>query len=118
MTLTLTKEAVSKEGEKSRKFFNMKLENDYSPLFALSWTIRHFIDEDSPLFGMDQGRMKQEQVAIFASLSGLDDTFSQTITARSVYRYDEILYNKCFKDILVWRDKKIHIDLKGIHDFD
>jgi len=60
--------------------------------------------------------MREKQVVIFASLSGLDDTFSQTITARSVYRYDEIVCNRRFKDILLWQDNKMHIDLKGIHD--
>ncbi len=117
MTLTLSKNATSKEGETSRKFYNMKLEFDYSPLFALSWTIRHFIDEDSPLFGMDQKKMEEDQVVIFASLSGIDETFSQTITARSVYRYDEIVYDKRFKDILLREGNKMHINLKGIHDF-
>ncbi|MDP2652624.1 MAG: ATP-sensitive inward rectifier potassium channel 10 [Candidatus Omnitrophota bacterium] len=118
MNLTLTKNETSQEGEASRKFYPMKVENDYSPLFALSWTIRHFIDEDSPLYGMDEEKMREEQVAIFASLSGLDDTFSQTITARSVYRYDEIVFNKRFKDILQWKNNKMHINLQGIHDLE
>lgn len=117
MTLTCTKNMTSQEGETSRKFYNMKLECDYSPLFALSWTIRHSIDQDSPLFGMDAGQMAQSQVTIFASLAGIDDTFSQTITARSVYRFDEIVYNKRFKDIIVWEGNKVRINLKGIHDF-
>ena len=117
MILTLTKNERSKEGELSRKFYNMKIEFDYSPVFALSWTIRHFIDETSPLYGMDNKALEDSQVVIFASLSGLDDTFSQTITARTVYRYDEIAYDKRFKDMLLWKDNKMHIDLKGIHDF-
>lgn len=115
MTLTLTKNVTSDEGETSRKLYQMKLENDYSPLFALSWTIRHFINEESPLNGLDEQAMKDKQVVIFASLSGQDDTFSQTISARSVYRYDEIVYNKRFQDILVWKENEMHIDLKGIH---
>jgi len=118
MTLTMTKTSTSKEGETSVKLHQLKLENDYSPLFALSWTIRHFIDEGSPLFGMDAEKMKEAQVAIFASLSGIDETFSQTVTARSVYRYDEIVYDKKFKDILLWQNNKMHINLKGIHDLE
>jgi len=116
MNLTLTKNTTSLEGEKTRKFYPMKLETEYSPLFALTWTIRHYIDEKSPLFGLDEKSMAEDQVVVFAALSGVDDTFSQTITARNVYRYDEIVYNKRFKDILQWQNNKIHIDLKGIHD--
>ncbi len=115
MTLTLTKNVQSREGETSRKLYPMKIEGDYSPLFALSWTIRHFIDENSPLFGMDENAIRESQVAVFASLTGIDDTFNQTITSRSVYRYDEIVYNKRFKDMLAWKDNKMHIDLKGIN---
>ncbi len=118
MTLTLTKNMTSPEGETSRKFFNLRLENDYSPLFALSWTIRHFIDEDSPLFNADPKKLEQEQSVIFASLTGIDDTFSQTVSARNVYRYDEIVYNKRFKDILLWEEGKVRINLKGIHEMD
>ncbi len=116
MTLTLTKNVTSPEGETSRKLYPMKLEGDYSPLFALSWTIRHFIDENSPLFGMDEQKIHEAQVALFATLSGIDETFNQTITARSVYRYDEIVYNKRFKDMLLWENNKMHINLEGIHD--
>ncbi len=60
--------------------------------------------------------MKESQVVIFASLTGIDDTFSQMITARSVYRWDEIVYGKRFKDMLLWKDNQMHINLKGIHD--
>ncbi|MBP9854788.1 MAG: ATP-sensitive inward rectifier potassium channel 10 [Candidatus Omnitrophica bacterium] len=116
MTLTLTRNEESLEGEKSRKFHNLKLEVDYSPLFALSWTLRHFIDETSPLYGADMQKLENDGVVIFASLSGIDDTFSQTITARNVYRYDEIIFNKRFKDILLWDKNKMHINLKGISD--
>jgi len=116
MTLTLTKNETSLEGENLRRFYEMKLERDYSPIFALSWTIRHFIDENSPLLGMDINQMKENQTTIFASFTGIDDTFSQTITTRSVFRWDEIVYGKRFKDILVWKNNKMHIDLKGIHD--
>ncbi|MGE0269372.1 MAG: ATP-sensitive inward rectifier potassium channel 10 [Candidatus Omnitrophota bacterium] len=116
MTLTLTRNETSLEGERSRKFHNLKLECDYSPLFALSWTLRHFIDESSPLYGADMKKLLEDRVVIFASLAGIDDTFSQTITARNVYRYDEIVFNKRFKDILLWEKNKMHINLKGISE--
>ncbi len=116
MTLHLTKNEVSLEGEHTRKFYDLKLERDYSPLFALSWTVRHFIDEKSPFFGMDEEKMRKGQMGILASLTGTDETFSQPIIARHSYSLEDIVYNKRFKDIIIWHDKKVHIDLKGIHD--
>ncbi len=116
MALTLTKNETSLEGEHSRRFYELKLERDYSPLFALSWTVRHFIDENSPLLGMDQEKMRECQMGILASVTGIDETFAQPIVARHAYTPEDIVYNKHFKDIIVWHDKKVHIDLKGIHD--
>ncbi len=116
MTLTLSKNEISKEGEYNRKFYNLKLDRDYSPLFALSWTVRHPIDQHSPLHGMNEKAMQEAQMAISASLIGIDETFSQPIIARHAYTVGDIVYNKRFKDIIRWHDKKVTIDLKGIHE--
>jgi len=116
MALTLTKNEVSLEGEHARRFYDLKLERNHSPLFALSWTARHFIDENSPLLGVDEVKMREVQMGILASLTGIDETFSQPIIARHAYTPEDIVYNKRFKDIIVWHDKKVHINLKGIHD--
>jgi len=116
MSLHLTKNEVSLEGEHTRKFYDLKLERDHTPLFALSWTVRHFIDEKSPLYGMDLEKMREAQMGILASLTGTDETFSQPIIARHSYSMEDIVYNKRFKDIIIWHEKKVHIDLKGIHD--
>ncbi len=116
MSLHLTVNEISSEGEHSRKFYDLKLEREHTPLFALSWTVRHYIDEKSPLFGMDEKKMREAQMGILASLTGIDETFAQPIVARHVYTPEDIVYNKRFKDIIVWQGKKVHIDLKGIHD--
>lgn len=114
--LTLTKNETSLEGEHSRRFYDLKLDRDHSPLFSLSWTVRHYIDEHSPLLGMDDAAMRECQMGILASLTGIDETFAQPIIARHAYTPEDIVYNKRFRDIIVWHDKKVHIDLKGIHD--
>jgi inward rectifier potassium channel len=45
-----TYETVSKEGVKMTRFMPLKLSRNYSPLFALSWTIIHPIDSESPFY--------------------------------------------------------------------
>jgi len=117
MALHLTKNEITLEGESTRKFHDLKLEREHSPLFALSWTVRHYIDEKSPLFGMDEAKMKEVQMGILASLTGIDETFSQPIIARHSYSQEDIVYNRRFKDIILWNDKKVHINIKGIHEF-
>jgi inward rectifier potassium channel len=116
MSLYMSKIETSLEGESTRKFYDLKLEREHTPLFSLSWTVRHYIDEKSPLFGMDTDKMREVQMGIVASLTGIDETFSQPILARHAYSLEDIVYNKRFKDIITWHEKKVHIDLKGIHE--
>ncbi len=116
MNLHMTKNEVSLEGEHTRKFYDLKLERQHTPLFALSWTVRHYINEHSPLLGMDMAQMREIQMGLVASLTGTDETFAQPIMARHAYSPDDIVLNKRFKDIIVWHEKKVHINLKGIHD--
>ena len=116
MSLHMTKNEVSLEGEHLRKFYDLELERSHTPLFALSWTVRHFIDDKSPLLGMDVEKMRESQMGILASLTGIDETFAQPIIARHAYSVDDIVYDRRFKDIIIWHDKKLHIDLQGIHD--
>jgi inward rectifier potassium channel len=116
MSLHITRNEISLEGEHSRKFYDLKLEREHTPLFALSWTVRHYIDEKSPLFAVDMEKMKQTQVGILASLTGIDENFAQPIIARHAYSIEDIVYNKRFKDIIKWHERKVHIDLRAIHD--
>jgi len=116
MALTMSKNEVSKEGEFNRKFYGLKLERDYSPLFALSWTVRHLIDKDSPLYHMEKKSMEEAQMSITASLTGIDETFSQPILSRHLYTFEDLVFDKRFKDIIQWHEKGVNIDLKSIHD--
>lgn len=116
ITVSMTQNEISKEGEMTRRFHGLKLERDFSALFSLSWIVRHFIEEDSPLFGYDHEKMKEKQVVILASMTGIDGTFSQAISARRAYSYEDIQYNKRFKDMIFWNDSKVNIKLEYIHD--
>lgn len=116
MALTMSRNEISREGEFNRKFYNLKLERDYSPLFALSWTVRHPIDQHSPLHKMDRDQMRQAQMSITASLTGIDETFAQPILSRHVYTIEDLVFDKHFKDIIHWHEKGVHIDLKSIHE--
>ncbi len=116
MALSLSKNEISQEGEHNRKFYNLKLEREYSPLFALSWTVRHPIDEHSPFKNLTEKEMQESQVAIIASLTGIDETFSQPIIARHTYTLEDVVYHKHFKDIIHWHERRVTIDLKGIHE--
>jgi inward rectifier potassium channel len=115
-TLNMARQVTTREGYVMRRFEPMTLVRSSTPLFALSWTIMHTIDERSPLRGMTQEMMFDQQVEIIAVLSGTDETYSDTIYARDSYTPDEVVWNKRFVDILSVRRGRRHVDLHRFHD--
>ena len=90
-----------------------------TPLFALSWTVMHPIDQSSPIFGATRETMLADQVEFIVVLSGTDETFADTIYARHSYLPDEIHWNKKFVDILSVRpDGRRQVDLRKFHSVD
>lgn len=99
-TLVMLKMDSSAEGIKMRRFHDLKLVRDKSPLLQLTWTIMHAIDENSPLYGLSHEALLTGEVEIIVTITGLDETLSQTVHARYSYLPDEILYNVVFEDII------------------
>jgi inward rectifier potassium channel len=105
------------EGETMRRPMKLELVRDRNPLFALSWTAMHRIDETSPFFADGIAKLREQKAEIFLSLSGLDETLMQTITARWRYQLDDILRDHRFADILVTREDGARvIDYDRFHD--
>ena len=98
--VTLARQVVTQEGAAIRRFEAMKMVREMSPLFALTWTVMHVIDEASPLFGLDADGLRDIQAEIVVVLSGLDETFAQRVHARHSYTADEIVWDRNFEDVI------------------
>jgi inward rectifier potassium channel len=62
-------------------------------------------------------RLRAQQGEIFLSLSGLDETFAQTIHARHHYTLDDIAWNHRFADVLeIQPDGARVIDYSHFHE--
>ncbi|MDF0553693.1 ion channel [Kamptonema sp. UHCC 0994] len=115
--LTLVRDEVNAEGQFMRRFYELNLVRSRSPIFALTWTIMHEIDENSPLYGLTAEDFFREEIEIVATMTGLDETVSQTIHARHSYVAGEILWNVRFVDILSKSsDGKRFVDYSRFHD--
>jgi len=89
------------EGESIRRFHDLTMTRNRSAMFLLSWTAVHRIVEGSPLFGQTHDSLADSQPEIVVSITGLDETFSQTIHARHLYELDEIIWGARFADVLI-----------------
>jgi inward rectifier potassium channel len=117
IVVTALRTETSSEGRVLRRFHDLKLLRQRTPVFALSWTVMHPIDADSPLYGMDPRDLEREHTEIVVVLTGIDETFAQSIQARHSYLTDEILWNQCFVDVLTeFEDGRVTIDYGRFHD--
>ncbi|HEY9643022.1 MAG TPA: ion channel, partial [Coleofasciculaceae cyanobacterium] len=99
MRVYLMRDEITAEGERMRRFHDLRLLRNQTPSFTLSWSIMHPIDEYSPLYGMTVESLAQTKATIVVSLSGLDETVAQVITARHTYAAQDLMWNSRFVDI-------------------
>ncbi len=99
--VVLARNETTVEGESIRRFYDLTMTRNRSAMFALSWTAVHRIVEGSPLFGQTHDSLAKGRSEIVVSITGLDETFSQTIHARHTYEVDEIMWGARFADVLI-----------------
>jgi inward rectifier potassium channel len=99
-SVALFGQVTTLEGHTMRRFQPLPLVRSRQPMFALSWTLIHMIDETSPLYGATAQSMQDEHAEIVVTLSGVDEIFAQRIYARHSYLPDEIMWNRVLADVL------------------
>ena len=102
-----------------RRYHLLALERNKVTFFPLSWTIVHPIDQASPLSGKTPDDLVAAQSEVLVLLQGLDETFAQTVFARSSYRAEEIIWNQRFRSIFVQEQgKSLAVDISRLHDIE
>ncbi len=115
--LALARTEMTIEGERVRRLYDLELLRTRTPLFVLTWTVIHPIDERSPLFGLTPESLREAEGEIVVSVLGVDETFSQTIHARYSYLPDEIVWDARFADIMSQLpDGRRLVDYARFHD--
>ena len=116
LRIVLLRQEVTKEGESMRRFYDLALVRDRTATFALSWTVMHPITESSPLYGETPESLRKKDVALMASMVGLEEELASTVHARQAYPNDKILFGYRFADIMSVYEGRRRLDLTKIHD--
>jgi len=117
ISVSLARQMITAEGIVMRRFEELKLVRARTPLFALSWTVMHQIDEASPLYGITVETLHDLQVEVIILLSGTDDALSEIIYARHSYTPDEMLWNRRFVDVIALTPAgRRVVDLRHFHE--
>jgi inward rectifier potassium channel len=99
-----------------RSFVELPLLRNESPLFALSWSLFHVIDANSPLNAKTREDLAPVEAAFVVSLRGHDESLAQNITARRTYRLEDVRWDHRYADILSLDESgKLTIDYTNFH---
>ncbi len=90
---------LTEEGEEFRRFYELKLDRSEHPMFSLSWTLLHIIDERSPIFGMTADDFADAEGALVLNVGGVDDNSAQRLYARQLYSRTDIRWQHRYRDI-------------------
>ena len=117
VSMTVVRDETTTEGTLLRRFYDLKLVRDRSPVFALTFTAIHEIDAQSPLHGVTAEKMAAVNAELVVSASGVDETLVQPVQARTSYLPHEILWDHRFADIIGYtEDGRRAIDYRRFHD--
>ncbi len=116
MRVSVLIDEVSQEGRKMRRLYDLPLVRDNSPIFTLSWTVMHRIDEHSPLHGISPENISERIFAIIATMTGHDSTYAQTTHARNLYTPEAIRFDRTFVDVIsTMEDGRLLVDYTRFH---
>ena len=109
--------ATTAEGVRFRRFEELKLIRSENPTFALSWTVLHHIDAESPIFGRRREELLAMDALFLIVITGYDDTSGQTVQARETYLTEEIHWDHRYSDVLsTSADGVTILDYARFHD--
>jgi inward rectifier potassium channel len=97
--MILIRNIITAEGDEVRRFRSLKLEFDRLIAFPTVLTVRHRIDEESPLFGMTPEEFQRQDVRIIASIVGVDTVIVAPVQSFGDYNYEQIEWNRRFVEI-------------------
>ncbi len=112
---------AERDGRPYRTFHSLSLERRKISFFPLAWTVVHPIDEESPLRDLCATDCQDDRdVEFLVTLTGIDETFSQTVHARTSYKAHELIWGARFASIFQYGDgqEPTSVDVSRIHEIE
>jgi inward rectifier potassium channel len=96
---------------------DLDLERGRNPSLARSWTVMRKIIESSPLWQATPESLATSDAEFVVTMTGLDETSSQSLHATGRYAHSELLWGARHADILSeLPDGRIRLDMTRFHD--
>ena len=105
------------EGKDFYRTTDLKLVRDRLQL-ARSWNVLHVVDENSPLFGTTPAELEADGAEVHVTVTGLDDTWMQTVHATHRYAASQIAWGHRLVDVLSEEGTVMTLDLTKFHELE
>lgn len=113
----LMRTEILSDGEEVRRFYALKLDFDRILLFPAVLTIRHIIDESSPLHGVTPELFQKWNARVSASVVCIDTVIPAPVQSQSDYMTDDVLFGRRFVEIYSdGADGALEVDYGRVHD--
>jgi len=117
INVTALVDEVAPEGHSLRRLIDLDLVRSRTPVFTLSWSVMHPVDDQSPFAntrgGEDLGRIR----AVIVTIMGHDATYGETTHSRHIYhpRLD-LAFDHHFVDVISQlSDGRLMVDYNDFH---
>ena len=97
---------ISAEGYTFRYVHDLALTNATTPLFALTWTLMHRIDEQSPLAGYDAERLLESDARLFLTIEARDHALGAMVHDMRIYTAGEVLFGMHYAEAVTFDDQR------------
>ncbi len=108
---------VVENGNPIRKFYQLELERKKINMLAMTWTVVHPIDGNSPLMNLSETDLMESEPEFLVFVNAINDTNSQLIHARTSYKNDEIIWDAKFDSIYKTKNKKTVVSIDRINKY-
>lgn len=103
--------------EGARRFHTLKLEFDRLIIFPSAVTIRHVIDETSPLHGATPAQLEASATRFMTSIVCIDTIIQAPVQSQNGYLWSDVRFDHRFVEIYTDHpDGRLEVDYGRIHD--
>ncbi len=114
--MMIRKERIDDDDD-ARRFYPLKLEFDRLIMFPSALTIRHVIDEHSPLLGMTAAALEISGVRFMTSIVCIDTVIQAPVQSQAAYLWSDVFFGHRFVEIYNEHDDgTLEVDYGRIHE--
>ncbi len=104
------------EGGDFRYFYDLKLHFDQLTVFPAALTLRHEIDDKSPLLGATLESLEAERALFFVSVVGIDPVIATEVQTQKDYSWRDLRFGHRFVEIYAQEEGRLIVDYGRLHD--